>query len=256
MNKAFSIVSLVGLLIVSAWIPEVEASRDRFVVVDARDVSENPQRYWSRGIVFEDELTHISGRTRREDGRTLIQLETLKAGRIYVDQHRAGSLDGKEVGHRYLFAGTILSRPGRSILFRRVTRYTVVIEAVEPLADEMDGDLVDVFFADEPERAAFKPIHQALVNAQNQLVTLSQNRGVEIADLFEIQEGQPDRIIEVSRVAVRAIEQELGVTSTELLSRLVRELLLLQYAPGLASEPEEEPEPEPEETEELHGENE
>ncbi len=224
----------IGLLAAFLWVglPTVEAQteRDRFVVVEAADLAENPQRYWSRGIVFEDTLKDVTGRSRRVEGRRLVQIETETVGLCYVDEDlidRVGELDRNRA---YLFAGTVLGEMRRRFpFFRQRSEYIVALDTVEVLADEVEEDLLQVFLEADPDRPAFQNVQKAVVQAQNRLVAFAKNEGVDIADLFDPGAATMDRAAEVSRVAVRSVQEELGVTSMELLSQLIRELLAKQY---------------------------
>lgn len=212
--------------------PPVEAQidRDRFVVVEAEELAENPQRYWSRGVVFEDVLEDVTGRSKKSGGRRYIQIETRTLGRCYVLERIEDRVRELDVGKNYLFAGTVISESRRGILFfRPKTEYHVAIDTVELLADDVKGDLLDVFQSGEDGQPAFQNIHKAVAQAQNQLVAFAQNEGVEVEELFNPAAVTMDKAAEMSRIAVRNVERELGVTSMEMLSLLVRELLAAQY---------------------------
>ncbi len=247
---------VIGLMVMAAcWLPgnqphaEAQVQRDRFVVVTAQELGENPQRYWSRGIVFEDEFTRVTGRGKRVNGRRLVQIETATLGPCYVDDRIIDRVSDLTERKNYLFAGTVLSESRRRPpFFRPRSHYFVTIDAVEKLADDIEDDLLKAFKDAEPDRAAFQNVHKAMVQAQNQLVAFAQAEGVEIAKLFDPAGATMDKAAEVSRVAVRTVEQELGITSIEMLSLLVRELLAAQYV-GVAESPVAPEVPEPEDAE-------
>lgn len=264
----------VALFVGAAVMVHAQVSRDRYTVVRARELAEAPQRYWSRGIVFEDVLEDISGRGRRSAGRSFSQIQTETVGPCYVDEAIMGQVQNLRKGRRYLFSGTVLSETRRGFLFIRPSvQYFVAIDSVERLPDDVDADLLEALFDEEPDRPAFQNIQKALTQAQNQLVAFAQSEDVDIATLFDPRAETMDKAAEVSRVAVRELERELGITSTEMLGLLVRELLAAQYletkpvrkdvpAVPATEEPEEAeavellPEPQPEEMRELDTEKE
>ncbi len=224
---------IAGLFVVAVVTTDAQVSRDRYVVVRARELAETPQRYWSRGVVFEDVLEDVSGRGRRAGGRSFGQIETEVIGRCYVDDAIMDQVQGLRKGRRYLFAGTVLSETRRGFLFIRPSvRYFVAIDSVERLSDDVDADLLEAFIDQDPDRPAFRNIQKALTRAQNELVAFAQGEEVDIGTLFEPRAETMDKAAEVSRVAVREIERELGITSTEMLGLLVRELLVAQYLEG------------------------
>ena len=218
------------LCVVGQGPADAQVQRDRFVVVKADELAEAPQRFWSRGIVFEDVLEDATGRSRRVDGRSFTQIETRTVGRVYVSDRIADRVSELPEGRNYLFSGTVLSESGRSFpLMRRQTQYVVAIDSVERLADDTADDLLAIFLEGDPDRPAFQNVQKAVIQAQNQLVARAQNQGVEVSDLIDYGAATMDEAAAVSRIAVRSVEQELGVSSMELLSLLVRELLVAQY---------------------------
>ena len=234
---------VIGLMFMAgSWLPgsqphaEAQTQRDRFVVVTAKELGENPQRYWSRGIVFEDELIRVTGRGKRINDRRLVQIETATLGPCYVDDRIIDRVSDLTERKNYLFAGTVLSESRRRFFFFSPrSHYFVAIDAVEELADDIKDDLLKAFIDAEPDRAAFRNVQKAIVQAQNQLVAFAQAEDVEISTLFDAAGETMDKAAEVSRVAVRAVEQELGITSIEMLSLLVRELLAAQYVGAVES---------------------
>lgn len=214
---------------------DAQQDRDKFIVVKTEELDQNPRRYWSRGIVFEDVLQEVTGRTRRVGGRRLAEVLTEQVGAVYVDPSIRNEITEAEPGQRYLFAGTVVSDSGRNWLLRRVTHYRVVVDTMDRLADDVRSDLKQIFLEGAPEDTAFDYIQRALGLAQNELIAEARSSEVPIQELFEVRQGVSDKVSELVRSAVRDVEQDAGLTSAEILSQLIRELLSAQYRP----EPEE-----------------
>ncbi len=216
------------MVLAGAGVSTAQIDRNRYVVVEARNLERNPQRYWSRGVVFEDALQSVHSRTRRIGGRTYVPIVTKQLSRAYVDRADAALLDRLEEGRAFLFAGTVVSQSGRNWRLQRQTRYYVIIDLVERLVDETD-DLLAMLQETAPQQRAFLNVQRAVEDAQNRLVAAALNDGVPVESLFEGEFDYMDPATDLARRAVRHVERELGVTSTEILSLLVRDLLAAQY---------------------------
>ncbi len=233
-----------------------QGGRDQYTVVEAVQLNQHPQRYWSRGIVFEDTLVETTGRRRQIDGRRVIEIGTRTVDNVYVDARLEDRAARMTRGQQYVFSGTVLSESRRFLRWSRTT-YSVVVDSIERLDEGQPEDLLDLFTGDETG-ANLEPVLQALAEAQRMMIVEARNEGVPVEAMFDAQMPRSDRAIEIARSAVRRAEREAGLPAAEMLSMLLRELLVAQQGllathasppvpiPEIEVESEIEPEPVPE----------
>jgi len=202
-----------------------QAQSDRYAVVEAADLADNPQRYWSRGVVVEDHLVKISGGRERIGDRRFTPIETKTMGRAYVRERLVEDL---EEGSDYVFTGTVLSRTGRHWVFWTKTRYFITFDAVKRSRDDV-AEAADLFLTGNSDRPAVAHLQEAVARAQKLLVAHAEDQGASLESLIDQDMFRTDKAAEVSRVAVRTMEQELGMTSSEIMSLFIREILVLPY---------------------------
>jgi hypothetical protein len=207
-----------------------QIDRSQFTVVTAAELAENPQRYWSRGVVFEDVIEQDTGRTRRINDRSFFEIETRDFGRVWVDMTLADKRDALMIaGQACVFAGTVLNEITRSATFRRTTTYYVAIDFVEPLNDAAVEPLqVMELASDNPERAAHH-VQTAVRTVQGRLLAHAQSEGVDIVTLFEANHPSPDKATELAQIAIRELELDTGLSSGYWLTQLVRDIVAQQY---------------------------
>lgn len=211
-----------------ALLPEVahgQGSRDQYSVVEAYRLNQHPQRYWSRGVVFEDTFIGETGRRRQIDGRRVIEIETRALETVYVDARLEDRVERMTRG-QYVFSGTVLSESRRFLRWSRTT-YRVVVDSIERLDEGQPDDLLDLFAGDEVG-ANLEPILQILAETQRRLIVEARNEGVPVESMFDAQMPRGDRAIEIARASVRRVEREAGLPAAEILSLLVREVMVAQ----------------------------
>lgn len=214
--------------------------RDQYAVVEASDLARFPQRYWGRGIVFEDTFESFSGRTEQSGGRRFTGIVTRELGRIYVAPRLLELVERMQPGQSYLFAGIVVSETGARIPFMGArTRYWIAVEEIERLVDDVDGDLSSLFDTPDALTSAFEPVQRAVRLSQNLLIGRARSDGVPIEQLFDTEAPRQDAAMHAARTAVRDLTNETGITAAEYLSILVREILARQYeqAPAIEATP-------------------
>ena len=224
------IIGVLGLWLGVVLLATAQIDRDQFAVISPTDLAENPQRYWSRGIVFEDAIESVSARTRHVAGRRMASARTRTAGEVQIKPDTLAVIRDADRGDAFLFAGTVLSETARTGLGRRQPRYYVMIDVIEPVMADSVDDLLAVLHGEGEQVPAFKQLLQAVTAAQNELLARSRNEDIEMAALFERAEDRlTDPATDAARAAVRALEADTGTTSTEMLSQIVRGLLTTLY---------------------------
>lgn len=232
-----------GLVVLWGWggmIPEAMArqGRERFMSVEPHELVENPQRYWSRGIVFEDRLQHLDGRTRRLGDRRVQAVDTHLAERVYLADPVYATLGPEDVDTLYLWVGTVLSQSRRNLLGRQRTQYYVVIDQIEPIIEDTADDVRARLSDDAPAGSAWDMLNRATQWLQREVVAEAENRGVAVESFFDLEAPRLDHASELARRSVRQLERELGITSIEILSIMIRALVAEQYALPMPLDPE------------------
>jgi len=213
------------LWLACGFLAPAHAQADKYAVIEAEELADNPQRFWSRGIVVEDLLEKVTGSRERIGDRRFVAIDTSLLGRAYVQEPLAEEL---EPDTEYLFSGTVVSRTSRRWIFWSKTKYFIIFESAKvSLADTEEA--VDLFLSGNSDRLAVQHVSDMVASAQKLLVAHAEEEGKRIEDLVDPEAYRTDKAAEVSRMAVRAIEQELGVTSSELMSLFVREILVRPY---------------------------
>lgn len=230
--------------VVLTYASQLEATarndRDRYVVVESEELAQFPQRYWGRGIVFEDVFESVTRGTKQTGGRRFSGIRTSALGLVYVDPRLVGFVEGMTPGRSYLFAGIMMSETGSRMPFMGArTQYWIAVEEIEPLADAEQSDLASAFTSDMTDHLAFASVQQAVLTAQNQLIARARSEGIRAESLFDQNSPRQDPAMEAARIAVRDLVNQTGVTAAEYLSMLVRELLAQQYdlSPAIQSDP-------------------
>lgn len=246
MKRKFTLCLALGFLalIFGALVPQVvygQGSRDQYSVVEASRLNQHPQRYWSRGVVFEDTFTGITGRTRNIDGRRVIEIQTRSLDNVYADARLEDRIQRMRHG-QYVFSGTVLSESRRFLRWSRTT-YRVVVDSIERVDEGQPDDLLDLFAGDEVG-VNLGPMLEILAEAQRRLIVEARNEGIPIESMFDAQMPRGDRAIEIARASVRRIEREAGLPAAEIISLLIREVMVAQQ--GLLATHATEPIPVPE----------
>lgn len=226
-------IGLITLLLLATLCPlhsDAQDSRERYRVVEAAHLAEYPQRFWGRGVVFEDVFESRIGRTQQTGGRRFSGISTRELGRIYVAPGLEETVEGLEPGRAYLFAGVVVGESGMRIPFMGArTRYWLAIEEIEAVVDADEDELLSLILDSETDHFAFAPILEAVQSAQNQLIARASNEDVPVQSLFDPRAPRQDAAIQAARNAVRDLSNKTGITAAEYLSILVRELLARQY---------------------------
>lgn len=218
-----------------------KSSVEKYVVVEAEELLNNPQRYWSRGVVFEDTLISVTRKRDSIGDRKYTRIETAALGTLYVDAKALEQARELPLDASYIFAGTMRSTTRRNWFFRSSTKYFVTAEAIVAPPSDVSTNLIAAFAMDAANRPAFQYLQQAIDQAQQLLLGYARDQEVEVSTLFNPVADRMDKPAEVARVAIRTVEQESGMTSSEILSLLVREMLAQEW--GVAPAPMEEVEP-------------
>ncbi len=231
-----------------AW----QAGAQEFKTTPAKEVAANPQRFWARGLVFRDVMTKAPGKDRETIGeRTTYRFETKVVGECFAEEKIAPVLQEMEPGREYIFTGTVFSE--KAGLFRRKTRYVVVVEGVIAPAEQMGAltESIEAVLAngapDNPFVQRLNTLRELIVRVQEAMTSISATEQIERGALFDPSSEHADKLAQVARRVVNDLEVESKVPGREHLAQLLIGLVALkegalQPPPTPVAEPAPEPE--------------
>jgi serine/threonine protein kinase len=102
----------------------------RYSKISTIELMNNPQRYWSLGIIFEDVLEDVTHETIRYNGRRLVKVKAQTLGWCYIEEEAVDSVRDLLLNHRREYWGIVVSREQRKLFsMQKIRQYIVVIEA-------------------------------------------------------------------------------------------------------------------------------
>ena len=223
------------------------ADAQEFKTTPAKEVAANPQRFWARGLVFRDVLTKAPGKDRETIGeRTTYRFETKVVGECFAEEKIAPVLQEMEPGREYIFTGTVFSE--KAGLFRRKTRYLVVVEGVIAPAEHM-GALTDSIEAalangspDDPFVQRLNVLRELIVRVQEAMTTISATEQIDRNALLDPSSEHAEKLAQAARRVVNDLEVESKVPGREHLAQILIGLVALKEG---ALQPPEAPAPAP-----------
>ncbi len=237
-------------------------AQDSFQRVDIRDLQRNPQRYWARGLVFEDVLTgHPRGSTIRVEDRTYERLSTETLGTVYATTSAAEKLRTLPLQKTYLFSGTVLQQDaglarrwmrGSPDFIHVVQDVSVPVEAYTEAVADMEAMQAAVLEAEEAAvPSELVPVMDVLRAVERGLFTFAQENDIDVAELFDPESEFAEMPARLALQEIRRMERAQGFSVQLFLADYSIGLLRRRYRPDapihysevrpLPAEPEEEP---------------
>lgn len=223
-------------------IATISSAQDSFQRVDIRDLDRNPQRFWARGIVFEDVLTaHPRGSTVRLDNQTYERLRTGTLGDVYATASAADKLRKLPLQKSYLFSGTVLQqeagmtrrwmRGSRDFLYI-VQDVSVPVEAFTEAVDDLEAMQAAVLKAEEGAvPLELKPVLDVLRAVEQGLFSFAQENGIEVAELFDPESEFAEMPARLALQEIRRMERTQGFSVQLFLADYSISLLRRRYRP-------------------------
>ena len=222
-------------LLVSGWLLGLTGAgaqnqaNQEYQTVAAADLRASPQRFWARGMVFEDDL--LTGPARGGitiEGRVFKPVTTREVGVCYLDPDLVAESAGLAVNRRYLFTGSVYQR-------RRWfhSRYLVLIRSLEPAEDaksaatnllaEREGRL-------ENTEEAMRRMTALLGKIEADMQAFARSNRIQVPQLFDPGFKQADNMLDLVRMAVNDAAKKSGLPPAEILSSYLLAVMKQKYA--------------------------
>lgn len=200
------------------------AHGEEYDPVITRDLREQPQRFWARGVVFFDVLERSpENRPRKLGDERLYEFRTETLGECFATEEALDSLAGIEPGDAAVFAGSVI-QVKRKFYFRiadAVAVATMPTNLVQAIAR------VDVTAEDIHARTLAK-LERLNESIHTLLVGYARTEGVNYEDLLAGDTRNPEALRASVRAALREFESREGVPGTEFLVDLLSAIVALQ----------------------------
>ncbi|HMP72281.1 MAG TPA: hypothetical protein PKE55_03365 [Kiritimatiellia bacterium] len=194
--------------------------------VDIIELRDHPQRFWARGVVFQDTLVSAPGtRTTRIGDQTVISFQTRILGECYVDPAAAEILRTMKPGADAVFSGTVMQ-------VRR--RFYYIVHAVEPVAASLDElprtlEQIDTEDAGNFASETFRQLQAIIHQVQADLFAHAQANQRDMAFYFEPHGTNLSVVAQSIRTTLRDIENRTRVPAQEFLVSLIASIMADQY---------------------------
>lgn len=236
----------VGGAILLAFVVGTPA-QEAFQRVDVRDLERNPQRYWARGIVFEDVLTaHPAGSTLRIDDQTHERLRTKTLGEVYAAPTAREKLRQLPLQKAYLFSGTVLQlesgmgrgwfrgfRGGGDFLYV-IQDVSVPVEAFSEAVQDLEAMQTAIMEAEDAAiPVELSPVLEVLRSVEQGLFTFAQDNGVAVETLFDPDSEFAEMPARLALQEIRRMERTEGFSVQLFLADYSISLLRRRYRPDV-----------------------
>lgn len=199
-------------------------ARDNFIEVSPEELKANPKRYWSLGVIFQDQLKvgpAPSSVTLGEE--PYYRMETEVLGECYLDASVYNSAERFGPGKTYMFRGTVLNFRG-SFFGRRNQFYYIIQDVAEAITDD---EAVQMFVSklDKPHKTENQILAQLVQTAQEQLFAYSQQNNIPMQVLLNPRSPEYAQVIDIVNGAITQIERSKKTSSRTILNELIRVIL-------------------------------
>jgi hypothetical protein len=226
MRHSIRIWGTAGLL----WCLLGVAHAQEYVTVEPRELVDNPQRYWARGIVFKDTLVRGPDRRTIQLGqRRVRQFSTRAVGRVYVDAALASAINDMALDRDYLFSGTV---------YHHRRAYYIVVQGVMATMK----DLTDLPTAVERLRAqstntvygqTLRKLELIQDRIQAELLAFATENGITVPELFEPESPHRIKVRATIHNAFMKMEEEDKAPASDFFVSLVAAVMAQAYGePG------------------------
>ncbi len=208
-----------ALLLMAGHTAAVPPDSARYKLIKTSDLITHPKQYWSTGIMFNDTLLgHPSGRTLRMSGKNYTPFRTKKVGICYAAPGAVQEITAAEVERPYVFRGTVLAHK---------RRFVVVVEKILPAVAE---DKISENLLKGIRRSSVRAtIAHVVAAAQADLYSFAREQGVSLSTLLAPDSQYLPRVMDIIGSALISAQREEETSSSEILERLVLDLLRHEY---------------------------
>jgi hypothetical protein len=212
------------------WFAEAQqttsSTERKFKEVNAEDLLQNPQNFWSTGILVYDTLEELpSDRDERIAKKKYYKFKTRDIGKAYAGKDLYEMLATAQVGQEFVFSGTVLNhRREYIVVFQSATP---TIEAIEE-APIQDVDLV-INQLESSTEDSLRQLSDFLKRTITALTGLSQSEGLPIEQLLA-NKTYRDKAMGSIRRALNDLSIDTSITPGEILTGYALHLLVLKYS--------------------------
>lgn len=210
--------------------------------VAVEDLLSQPQRFWARGVVFNDFLEKTpESRTRKVGDEKLYRFELRALGECYATPEAKDILDQLEPGQNAVFAGSVIQAKRK--FYYRVAQVKAVTETPTNLLQTLSAVVRDSQDVQARLLAQFQEIAD-LVYAQLYAYAMAEN--IRFEDLLDNPEEKQSVLRSSIRSAIQDLQAKQGVPPNEFAVNLVAAMIALKENRIAIPEPDYAPEPIPE----------
>lgn len=197
-----------------------------------RDLAENPQRFWARGVVFRDTLQSLpASKAVFFNDRPVYSFRTKTLGLCYAEPAAADEIRRFGPGRELIFTATVVNETKG--LIRKQTVYRVVVQQVQQSvggAEEMARLMRETELlagVEGPHAPRIKVLRLLLTRVQEDLTVRAANERVDRASFFDPNSPYFEQLLSAARAAVVDLEKETGIPAREHLVQFVVALAFL-----------------------------
>lgn len=201
------------------------ATAQEYLPTEAAALKASPQRFWARGVVFQDTLKEAPGdRTLRIDDRTFTRFFTEELGEVYAAEEAVEPLRAATVGETYLFSGTVNQR-GRQYLY--------IIRAIEPVKKDVATvveqlEEINRGITTNPYNRVFVALESIMAEIQKDLFAYATAQKITVRELFDVNAGHMGKVQSSIHAALRRAEENSRTPSQEYLVSMIVAMMAMQ----------------------------
>jgi len=201
------------------------ATAQEYLPTEAAALKASPQRFWARGVVFQDTLKEAPGdRPLRLDNRAFYRFVTEELGDVYAAEEAVESLRSATPGDAYLFSGTVSQR-GR--------QYYYIIRSIEPVKKDVATvvqqiEEINRSITTNPYNRVFIALEAIMADIQKDLFAYATARKVPVRDLFDPAAGHMGKVQSSIHAALRRAEEKSRTPSQEYLVSMIVAMMAMQ----------------------------
>jgi hypothetical protein len=201
------------------------ASAQEYVPTEVKDIKENPQRFWAKGIVFRDTLKSFpDNRTLKIDNRVGVRFFTEELGEMYVPSEMVDVVNKLTLGSQYLFSGTVAQR-GRE--------YYVIVKEAATVAETLMQvpEIMESINLNNPTseyNRVIATLETIMKDVRQELFAYATANNITIKELFDRDGEHRSKVIGSVRTNLRKIEERSKMPSQEFLVSLIVSFMAVQ----------------------------
>ena len=230
LNRLLAVLGVATLPLVG-----LKAAPKEFNFVELDVLKNAPHRHWARGVVFKDVLTaKPGGRSIEIDDRRYLPFATRSLD-CYIGVEDESKIKKLKKGEEYLFSGTIIH--GKK-------KYLIAVSSIEKsIANAVDPKaIVEILpepgASDDESAKQYLPPHLRAINelmetSLTSMFVYTKENQIEISELFNEESEHSKRGMDTIRATVRSMQKEGKTSSEDILSNLLKDMLIERYAPEI-----------------------